>query len=158
VAQPLRQSGRKVSHETGSDTGTCLLAMLIVDGRTPASTQTPMSPSSVAAPPRIGALTMGSAFLDPSAERRPGALDQRVAGLSLAPHRHWSWLFPNTPVRPFASDPLMRRHWWLDPLLRRHWWERLRGVGRRGNRRSASAAAAEDEPPIIRADEKPLLN
>lgn len=39
-----------------------------------------------------------------------------------ADHRHWSWLFPNTPVATFGSDPLLRRHWWADPLLRRHWW------------------------------------
>lgn len=95
----------------------CLLAVVITDGgRTPASAQTP-------AAPRMGTLVVDRGLLGSDADRRSGTLDRRAAGPRDVPHRHWSWLFPQSPVAPFASDPLSRRHWWLDPLLRRHWWK-----------------------------------
>lgn len=93
----------------------CLLAALIIDGApTTARAQTP-------AARRIGALIVDEGFAGSGLNPRSGALVQRATGPRYVPHRHWSWLFPSTPVPPFASDPLMRRHWWLDPLLRRHW-------------------------------------
>lgn len=98
-----------------SATALCLLAVLIGAGTgTTAGAQAP-------ATPRIGALIVTDRLVGSGSTS--GALDTRIAGPRYAPHRHWSWLFPNTPVPPFASDPLMRRHWWLHPMLRRHWWK-----------------------------------
>jgi hypothetical protein len=96
---------------------TCLLAVLIIVGR-PAMTSGQMP-----AAPRIGPLLIGHGLVGSGADQRPGAIDQHAAGPRYVPRHHWSWLFPNTPVPPFASDPLARRHWWLDPLLRRHSWK-----------------------------------
>lgn len=82
----------------------CLVAMLIVGSRTPATAQTTTSRSTVAAAQRIGALTMDRALLDVNAERPFGTRDEGGSGRVYVPHRHWSWLFPSTRVPPFASD------------------------------------------------------
>lgn len=98
----------------------CLVAMLIVGSGTSATAQTPASRSTVAAVQRVDALTADRALFDVNAGRPFRTRDENVSGPVYVPHRHWSWLFPSTPVPPFASDPLMRRHWWVDPMLRRH--------------------------------------
>ena len=92
----------------------CLCALVIV-GAARASAQ-------IAPAQRIGPLLIDRGFVGSMVESPSGVPDQRPTGPRYVPHRHWSWLFPNGPVPPFASDPLMRHHWWLDPLLRRHWW------------------------------------
>ena len=100
---------------------TSLLALLIIAGGTPARAQTPASLSSLTS--RGGsALAVDRARFDSRATRPIGPFDAR-APRGFVPHRHWSWLFPNSAVAPFGSDPLQRRHRWQDPLLRRHWWQ-----------------------------------
>ena len=100
---------------------TSLLALLIIGDRTSATAQTPTALSSLRSQGG-SALAVDRAMLDSRATRPIGPFDAR-APRAFVPHRHWSWLFPNSAVAPFGSDPLQRRHRWLDPLLRRHWWQ-----------------------------------
>lgn len=101
---------------------TCLVAMLMVGGGTHAAAQTSASRSSVRAAQAIREATVDRTVFDRTAAQWFAMRSERAIRAAYGPHRHWSWLFPSTPVPPFASDPLMRRHWWQDPLLRRDWW------------------------------------
>ena len=100
---------------------TCLLALMIGGGPAPANAQTPTALSSVRSQGG-STLAMNPALLDSRATSPIGSFNTRVVRV-FVPHRHWSWLFPNSAVAPFGSDPLQRRHRWQDPLLRRHWWQ-----------------------------------
>ena len=101
---------------------TCLVVVLIGSGSRLAYAQTGTSVPSIATRDRLTAVA-GDRVLDTRTARAIVTLRARPDGSMFTARRHWPWLFPNTAVPPFASDPLQRRHWWLDPLLRRHWWD-----------------------------------
>ena len=104
---------------TTQSVATCLLALLIGGGPAAAHAQTLTTLSSLRS---VGGNTLAwdRALSDSRVARLPGRFDAR-APHGFVPHRHWSWLFPNSAVAPYGSDPLQRRHRWQDPLLRRHW-------------------------------------
>ena len=99
----------------------CLVAMLMVGGSR-AAAQTAAPRSSVRPSQAIREATVDRPVFDRTAAQQFAMRSKRAVRAASVPRRTWSWLFPITPVPPFASDPLMRRHWWQDPLLRRHWW------------------------------------